>query len=273
MRLIIAAAVLIAANITSVPTSVSAEPCSSGSQWIGGCNYGASTGPSEVVVGGSVTIPGSEGGSGGGGVGGAGGAGALAPGPGNPDCLGVVQVNGGERCFAVGPGKVRASEGVGAVTLSDIALFRPVSGVQFMEPAGWMIVGLDANFVANSGSQVVAGTLLGQSAEVRFSPVLWRWDYGDGDGRAATTGGGTWGALGVREFDPTPTSHVYTRAGTYTIRLSVDYVPEYRIGAGPWVGIAGVVSVPANDLVAIAGGAKTVLVDRDCTADPTGPGC
>ena len=55
--------------------------------------------------------------------------------------------------------------------------------------------------------------------------------------------------------------------------MSVDYVPEYRIAGGPWTGIAGVVSVPANDLVAIAGGAKTVLVDRDCTADPTGPGC
>jgi hypothetical protein len=34
-----------------------------------------------------------------------------------------------------------------------------------------------------------------------------------------------------------------------------------------------VLVVPANDLVAVAGSAVTVLVDRDCATAPHGPGC
>jgi hypothetical protein len=34
-----------------------------------------------------------------------------------------------------------------------------------------------------------------------------------------------------------------------------------------------VIVLAANDLVATAGDAVTVLVDRDCTRTPRGPGC
>ena len=98
-----------------------------------------------------------------------------------------------------------------------------------MEPNGWMIVGLDTNFFATGGVQVKDGTLLGQPASVRFTPVTWRWTYGDGTSASAAMGGTTWAAQGVREFDPTPTSHVYRSPGTYYIDLSIDYRAEYRI--------------------------------------------
>ena len=42
---------------------------------------------------------------------------------------------------------------------------------------------------------------------------------------------------------------------------------------GPFVPIAGTITLPANELHITASGAKTVLVDRDCTVAPRGPGC
>lgn len=158
-------------------------------------------------------------------------------------------------------------------TLSDIAHFRPTPNVNNMEPNGWFITGLDANFYATGGQPVVAGTLLGNPADVRFTPIRWRWTYGDGTTATYATRGGTWAALGIREFDPTPTSHVYTVPGTYYIDLTVGYRAEYRYDGGAWATIPGTLWLPSNRLVATVGGAKTVLVERDCTRAPTGPGC
>lgn len=159
------------------------------------------------------------------------------------------------------------------VTLSDIAHFVPTPAVDSMEPNGWMIVGLDTNFFATGGQHVRDGQLLGMPASVRFTPIAWHWNYGDGATRSSGTPGAPWAAQDTREFDPTATSHVYTAPGTYVIRLSVDFAAEYRIAGGPWIGIPGALRVPANDLIATAGDAKTVLVEHDCTANPGGPGC
>lgn len=159
------------------------------------------------------------------------------------------------------------------VTLADIARFRPAPGIQRMEPDGWVVVGLPANIYSIVGTQIVPGELLGQSADVRFTPVAWQWNYGDGATATLPTKGGTWAALGLREFDATPTSHIYRQAGSYTIRLSIVYRAEYRIAGGPFTPIAGTITLPANELHIAASGAKTVLVDRDCTIAPRGPGC
>ncbi|CAN5268353.1 hypothetical protein BH09ACT3_BH09ACT3_09190 [soil metagenome] len=150
--------------------------------------------------------------------------------------------------------------------------FRPVPGVDRMEPNGWMVVGLDTNFYAQVGQQVQAGLLLGFPAEVRFTPRRYHWTYGDGGRADLSTKGSTWAAQGIREFDRTPTSHIYRAAGTYYIDLIIDFGAEYRWANGSWRSLSGTIAVPANRLVATAGGAKTVLVERDCTVG-AGPGC
>jgi hypothetical protein len=160
-----------------------------------------------------------------------------------------------------------------AVTLADIASFRPAPGIERMEPDGWVVAGLPANIYAIVGQQLVEGTLLGQPATVRFTPVRYRWDYGDGTGAVRTTKGGTWAALGLREFDATPTSHVYLTEGEYTIRLTIDFRAEYRFAASAFLPIDGTINLRANDLHMTVDGAKTVLVEHDCVADPSGPGC
>ncbi len=82
-----------------------------------------------------------------------------------------------------------------------------------MQPDGWIVPGLDANFYAVTAPHVVNGTLLGQPASVRFTPVAFHWDYGDGNAATRSTKGATWEALGIPEFEPTPTSHVYATRG------------------------------------------------------------
>jgi len=159
------------------------------------------------------------------------------------------------------------------VTLSDIARFRPSPGLQVMEPGGWAVVGLPVNVYAIAERQVVAGTLLGASAEVRFTPSAFRWDYGDGVVVTHAEPGASWADSGALEFDPTATSHVYRREGEYTIRMTLVHRAEYRIGDGPFVSIPGTLEVAANELHVSARSPRTVLVDRDCARSPAGPGC
>jgi hypothetical protein len=161
----------------------------------------------------------------------------------------------------------------GPLTIVDIRHFHPQPGVDRMEPNGWAVIGLDTNFYSIAGAQIVHGTLLGKPADVRFTPVAWHWTYGDGHSATLATGGTTWKAQGIQEFDPTPTSHVYAERGTYAIDLTIDYAPEYRFAGGDWVAVIGVVSLPTNRLTITVGDAQTVLVGRDCHANPTGPGC
>jgi len=243
------------------PTPAFADECTPQELQTGGCNVEGSLGDGGATLEGSTGSPGTPGGDSGSGPG---------VSDGEPEsCVPVLD----DRCLGWGPGRTEPTEPTAPITLADVAHFRPDPGVDVMEPDGWMVVGLDTNFFAHSGVQVHTGTLLGQSASVRFTPVAWHWTYGDGASHSAATPGAPWAALGAREFDPTATSHVYAAAGTYVIDLTIDFAVEYRFGAGAWVDIAGVLPVPANRLVATAGSAKTVLVERECTVHPAGPGC
>lgn len=212
---------------------------------------------------------------------------AWTPPPGIPPW--VVPV---ERCVAQGdiaadctaarpgapaaPPPTDAAPGTPGITIRDVASFRPELAALSSEPNGWAVRGLDANILATGGSSVRTGELFGSVAEVRFTPVAYLFDYGDGSAPLSTsTPGATWATLGLDEFDPTPTSHVYTASGTYAVTLLVDYAAEYRIGgAGPFTAIPGTLAIPSAPIeIVVADSAATALVDRDCAADPRGPGC
>ena len=159
------------------------------------------------------------------------------------------------------------------MTLRDIASFRPAAPDNGMEPGGWAIEGLPANFVAGASVQVVSGTLLGQPADVRFTPVGYRWTHSDGAVVEGDGPGATWAALGQREFSPTATSHVYASAGEYTVDLSVVVRAEYRFAGSPWRSIAGTLSLAGAPQRVLVGEFDTVLTQGDCLANPSGPGC
>ncbi len=185
-----------------------------------------------------------------------------------PNCSGYPSA-----CHVFSFGTPPVTPGKPAVTLSDLENFTPTPGTDHMQPNGWMIVGLATNFYSIVGVEVQNGELLGQPASVRFTPIAWRWTYGDGSAATRSTPGGTWAAEGIPEFDATPTSHVYGKTGTYFIDLSIVFRAEYKWANGSWTPIQGTITLPANRLEATAGGAKTVLVGRDCLQNPSGPGC
>lgn len=243
--------VLLIMLLTSMATGLEVGNCG-GPGAVTGCINGDG-----VDVAGSTSSPGSGGGSSGG-SGGGGPTGTSGP----PVIWKCMQAT----CGSDDPGAA-------PITLTDIAHFRPTPGVQYMQPDGWTVPGLDTNFYAITGTHTVKGELLGESADVRFTPISYHWTYGDGTSATRSTKGATWQSLGVQEFDPTPTSHVYAHDGTYTIRLVIDFRAEYRFASSAFTPINGILPIPANDLHITVDGAKTVLVERDCAIDPTGPGC
>jgi hypothetical protein len=216
------------------------------------------------VNGGGVTLSGHKNSPG---SGGSGKSGSTKPTPPNPQCRYVPEAC--EIFTIIPPG----APGNPAVRIGDIRNFPATPGTDHMEPNGWMIVGLATNFYSVVGVEIKNGTLLGQPASVRFTPISWHWTYGDGKSATRATKGTTWAAQGITDFDATPTSHVYTREGRYFIGLTITFRAEYKFAAGGWAPVIGTITLPANRLEATAGGAKTVLVNHDCRQNPTGPGC
>ena len=159
------------------------------------------------------------------------------------------------------------------VTLTDLANFVPQSASLTSQPRGWTVVNLNTNFIAGASTHVVGGSLFGQSAEVRFTPHAYDWNYGDGGTQSTSVSGARWDALGLREFSPTPTSHIYAGEGSFTTSVSVRYGVEYRVGGGAWIPVSGEVSSSATTAVVIVDGADTVLAARDCTNSRSSQSC
>lgn len=159
------------------------------------------------------------------------------------------------------------------IALSDLANFIPQSATLTSQPRGWTVVNLNTNFIAGASTHVVGGSLFGRSAEVRFTPRTYDWNYGDGATQTTGVSGARWDSLGLREFSPTATSHIYGSEGSFTTSVSVRYGAEYRVGGGAWIPVSGEVSSAATTAVVIVQGADTVLAARDCTANRAAPGC
>lgn len=252
-------AALVVALVIVHPASAVAEECGAKVQATGGCSVTGSLSDDEVIVRGDIDGPG----------------GLSDTDSTGPTDVGVSDAPGPEGCTRIVDARCSneiPNESTAPVTLSDIATFHPTPGVDHSQPNGWTVIGLDTNFYATGGQHVVDGILLGQPASVRFTPVQWNWNYGDGTTGARDTPGSPW-ATRTAEFGPTPTSHVYRQRGTYVVALDVDFAAEYRYAGGSWVPIAGTLTIPANPLTLAVGDAKTVLVEHNCRQDPAGPGC
>ena len=159
------------------------------------------------------------------------------------------------------------------VRVSDLQNFPAYAAPAGMEPNGWAIVGLAANFWATASAQISEGLLLGESAQVMFTPIGYRWNYGDGSTSGSADGGASWKDLDLAEFSATDTSHVYTGKGTFTVVLTVDYRADYTFGDQGWRPVEGIVTVPSTPFTVVAARESTVLVAEDCLANPRGPGC
>ena len=151
------------------------------------------------------------------------------------------------------------------ITLADLANFVPQQASLTSQPRDWTVINLNTNFIAGASTHVVSGSLMGNSAEVRFTPHAYDWNYGDGATQTTGVPGSRWDVLGLREFSPTATSHVYGSLGSFTTSVSVRYGVEYRVGGEVWLPVDGEVSSAATTTVVIVQGADTVLAARDCS--------
>ncbi|MEN9752236.1 MAG: hypothetical protein RLZZ600_1283 [Actinomycetota bacterium] len=160
-----------------------------------------------------------------------------------------------------------------AVTLSDLASFVPRTPGLETEPAGWAIVSLPANMIANEPTHDVSGRLLGTNATVRFTPFAYTWTFGDGQSATTTTPGATWSALGLPAFSPTATSHIYTSTGVFTVRVVVSLRASYRLAGGSWTAVAGTLQRTTSAIVRVSRGSRPVLVTGDCLLNQRAVGC
>ena len=140
------------------------------------------------------------------------------------------------------------------VTINDLARFVPGVGVVQGEPDGWAVVGVPANYHVSVGQAVVQGELFNAPVHVRFTPLRYRWDYGDGTSRLTTVPGATWAQLGQRQLTATPTSHVFSDRGHRDVVVEVLFSAEYQVGDGDWIPVYGAVyaaSPPASTQVVV----------------------
>jgi hypothetical protein len=159
------------------------------------------------------------------------------------------------------------------VTLEDVAQFVPRSASIRSQPKGWALVGAPVNLLTDASAQVVDGTLLGRPAQVRFVPVSFTWDHGDGTAATVEGPGASWKQLGQRDFSATDTSHVYGSVGDRRISLTIAYSPSYRFDGGGWQQIPGTLPVLVGPAVIHVLQGSTVLVGGACGTAHAGPGC
>lgn len=162
------------------------------------------------------------------------------------------------------------------ITAEDLASFHPAAPTLGGEPAGYGIAGLPTNLIAAASPQTIPGTLFDEDVLVRFEPAGYIVDYGDGTSTRTTTGGATWDALGLTQFSPTATSHVYAEPGTYTVTATVQYTASVfyvSFDWDTWWPVTGYITLTGAPYEVRVLEARTALVDHTCTETPAAPGC
>lgn len=157
-------------------------------------------------------------------------------------------------------------------TMDDLASFRPAAPAAATEPANIGIAGMPTNLVVAASGHTVAGELFGYAVTVRFTPVGFVFEHGDGTSARTATPGATWASLGQAQFTPTPTSHTYAARGQYTVTASTIYTAQVDFGGG-WRPVPGTLTLSSAGYPVRIVQARTALVDRTCIEAPAAPGC
>lgn len=157
-----------------------------------------------------------------------------------------------------------------AITISDLAQFRPIVGELVVEPDGWGVVGTPTNFYATAETHTMDGTLFDAPIQVRWTPSEFHFDYGDGTTEATTASGTAWGSDAT--WSETSTSHTYATRDDVTAGLTVVFTAEVDAGTG-WFPVPGTLPVAAPAQTVKIFEVSTVLTNGDCLANPRAPGC
>ncbi|QTX05639.1 hypothetical protein [Agromyces archimandritae] len=163
------------------------------------------------------------------------------------------------RCVVL-PGPGEPGDPAAAVSLEDVERYKPAGPGVVSQPEGWGIVDRPVNFVLNAEPHVVAGELLGQPADVRFTPVAFRVNFSDGGAIDSNDAGATWEDLRQDDFTETATSYVFTERGDHQFTPTVLYTAEYRFAGSGWTAIPGGLAIGGDSHPIYIGIIETVLV-------------
>ncbi|MDX2375423.1 hypothetical protein M4I32_01230 [Microbacterium sp. LRZ72] len=241
-----------------------AADCGGGFGWNGSCH--ATTDGSQVDVGGSTTRPGSSGG-------GEAGSGDRGSTPNTPGAGGGAAEPDAAPCASDLCRPLYTVVSLPDVTAADLASFVPATPALTGEPHGLGVVGMPTNLVATASAQQLSGPLLDYDVTVRFQPIAFHFDHGDGTAATSVSGGARWQALGLAEYSPTPTSHVYTAPGRYTASARVVYEAHVDFGTGSWRPVDGAVTSAATTYPVRVVEVRSALVADTCLAAPHATGC
>lgn len=136
------------------------------------------------------------------------------------------------------------------ITISDLAQFTPTPPQVNVDPAGVAVMNLPANFVSEASEQVLEAEILGRWVTVRFTPVQFAFDTGDGHTVTSSHGGASWDATGSPQFTPTATSHVYRARGLVYPSVTVTYEASVNLGGG-WINLGTVSATSAASEVRV----------------------
>lgn len=159
-------------------------------------------------------------------------------------------------------------------TLSDLARFTPLPPSLSGEPYTAGIMGKPTNFLSTASTHSLDGELFGYPVSVRFTPVSYTFDYGDGTTATVHDAYESWEEAGLAQFTPTDASHVYSAKGEFAVSVTVAYSAAVNFsGSDSWLPVDGFVRATTAGYDVTIYEVVTALVDKDCSEDPTGVGC
>ncbi|WP_324649883.1 hypothetical protein [Georgenia sp. H159] len=97
----------------------------------------------------------------------------------------------------------------------------------------WVLVNTDTIVLTDSAEHVLVTQVLGYDVDVRVTPVLFTWDFGDGSPPlTGTDPGAPWPNHTV--------SHAYGEAGVVSISLRTEWDAAFRVeGTSAWIPVTG----------------------------------
>lgn len=159
------------------------------------------------------------------------------------------------------------------LTIADLAAFRPAVGELITQPDGWGAAGRPTNFIATATDHIQEGTLLGEPVRVRWRPVSFTFEYGDGSAQTSPTGGAIWPTTEA-EWTTTATSHTYESRGPVVASVTVEFAADVaRVDADAWSTVQGTLPVSTGPANLHIYEIHTVLTRGTCKEYPDDPGC
>lgn len=259
LRVLASAGLGLALTVGTITPALASE-CTHAERTSGQCSgVGAVVTNEGVTVSGTYVTPGSQGG---------GYRRTWSPPPPRDPVLGSAQceIKIAGLCQGTSPSRdaVEREEPTPPQSLSDVAQFAPGDAGFIQEPAGWSLPLLPTNVFSTATATTESGELLGWPIEVRFTPVAYSWNFGDGTTRVDGSPGSSWG---TRQFNQSATSHVYEISGDYRIGLEVTYEASYRFDGGAFIGLPGTITRSGGERVVEVLSVTPVLVDRGCQSE------